>query len=161
RNPLSVIRNASSILDGLGGEPPLARAQHAQIVRQTTRLARLIDETLEFFQVLSGRVRLRREPINLARLVGSCLRAAGADPANRERHIVFRENAAPLSVEGDPQRLEQVIGQVLRNLPDIAPPSRRIGVELSADANQAVLRIRSSSPALAPEDLADSFAPFP
>jgi CheY-like chemotaxis protein len=161
RNPLSVIRNASSILDGLGGESPLAREQHAQIVRQTTRLATLISETLEFFQVLSGRVRLRHETIDLTRLVAECLRALADDPSNRERHVVFRESGVAVLVEGDPERLEQALSEVLRHLPEIAPPSRRIEVDLSVHEGHAVLRLRSSSPALAPADLADVFFPFP
>jgi len=161
RNPLSVIRNASSILDGLGGESALAREQHAQIVRQTTRLAALISETLEFFHVLSGRVCLRREAIDLSALVGACLHALADDSGDRERRLLFRESGLAVMVEGDAQRLEQALSEVLRHLPEIAPPSRRIDVELSVQDSQAVLRLHSASPAAAPAELADVFFPFP
>src|SRR5262249_8531031 len=90
RTPLGTIRNATHILERVGpGEEAVAR-QRTVIGRQTSHLARVIDDLLDASHVTSGKIHLRRQAVDLRELVGRAAReyeAAGQGPGQR---LTFR-----------------------------------------------------------------------
>lgn len=147
RNPLSVIRNASCILDNVNTKSHLAMEQRASIVRQTARLALLIDNTLDLFQILAGRVRLERQPVDLVGMAAQCLRDVRGIADVRNRQLALHSAVSTLPVEGDAQRLRQMITHLLHNALETAPEGRRIELHLTSEGNDAVLRLRGGLPA--------------
>lgn len=160
RNALSTIRHAAEILDQIGSPARPAVEQRASISRQTTRLARLTDDLVEMSQILAGRLVLERVPVNLRELVGRCL-AGVADEVDAHRHTLVLTGASEsLVVEGDPQRLEQVVTHLLTNAIHYTPPGGRIELSLAHDSGEAVLRVRDTGVGLAPEEQRHLFRPL-
>ena len=160
RNPLSTIRQAMQILDQLGAQTNQAIEQRAVVVRQTSRLAQLIDEVQDVHQVMAGKVRLRREPNDLAALASRCLTLVAAEAEAQRQELVLDKPTEPVLVEGDPQRLEQVLLQLLTNALRYTPPRGRIEVGVAREDDTAVLWVRDTGVGLSVEQLAGLFEQF-
>jgi two-component system CheB/CheR fusion protein len=160
RNPLAPIRNALSIMR-LGGPPtPVMRHARETIDRQVAHMARLIDDLLDVARIAQGKVLLRQERCDLARLVGTAagdyrgvLESAGLE-------LTLDLPAEPLWVEGDPTRLAQVVGNLLHNAHKFTGAGGRVSVRLTAEPGTAVLTVADTGIGLDPALLPRLFAAF-
>ncbi|HYE89939.1 MAG TPA: histidine kinase dimerization/phospho-acceptor domain-containing protein, partial [Terriglobales bacterium] len=106
RNPLGTIRNAMALLDhATAGEGE--RRVIDVVTRQTTQLARIVDDLLDVSRLTSGNITLQREPVDLHALARRCLDAFAAS-GRGAAHVIALEGGAAV-VDGDPARLEQVV----------------------------------------------------
>jgi nitrogen-specific signal transduction histidine kinase/CheY-like chemotaxis protein len=151
RNPLGAISTAAQVLKvtHAGGKPE-TRA-HDVIARQVGHITRLVDDLLDIERVVSGKIRLNRQPLDLADVVRGAVATFAAD-ARLDRQIdVCTE---PAWVDGDAARIEQVLTNILTNAVKYTPPGGRIRVALRADGADAVLSVEDSgfgiSPSLLP-----------
>ena len=151
RNPLGAISAAAQVLEVAHAQgKPGARA-HDVIARQVGHITRLIDDLLDIERVVSGKIRLNRQSLNLAEIVRAAVATFAAD-ARLDRQIdVCTE---PVWVDGDAVRIEQVLMNILTNAVKYTPPAGRILVALRADGADAVLSVEDSgfgiSPSLLP-----------
>ncbi len=158
RNPLAAIANANQLLETAArGDETLAFA-HGVISRQTRQLRRLIDDLLDVSRVMSGKVALSLEPLDLnesARHALAALRAAGRG----EKHAI-RHDGSPAHVLGDRTRIEQVITNLLVNAVNYTPAGGRIHVRVEESGNQVVLTVTDTGCGIAPEALPQVFDLF-
>jgi signal transduction histidine kinase/CheY-like chemotaxis protein len=160
RDPLGAVRHATQVLDRVGSQASLAVEQRAVIVRQTSRMAHLIEDMLDVYRVLAGKVAVPRVPVDLRRVAALCLQAlAGEFEAMRQR-VTFSAGAGPLTVEGDAQRLGQVITHLLTNASRHTPQGGRIDLSLERDDGEAVVRVRDTGVGLPPDKLPHLFEQF-
>lgn len=140
RNPLSAIGNAARLM-GIDTLPPDQRARmQAVLDRQVRHMSRLVDDLLDVGRVLSGKIRLVRERIELAEVVGlavAAMRTAGSLTQHR-----LDESLQPATVDGDPVRLEQIVTNLLGNAIKYTPAGGHIALTLERDGAWAVLRVR-------------------
>jgi len=160
RNPLAPIVNTLYVLERTLAADPSALRRLAIIRRQTGQLARLVDDLLDVSRITSGKIVLRRRAVDLnetARRSVDSLRAAG----KAELHDVQVALApAPLVVDGDPVRLEQVVGNLLDNAVKYSPPGTPIEVTTAREGREAVVRVRDHGVGIAPETLPHIFDLF-
>ena len=102
RNPLGAISNAAAMLITPRSRRDVEHAR-AIVARQTAHLARLIDDLLDVSRI-TGKVVLNRQPLDLAELV---VRALASVDVGRRRVV---RNLESVWVDGDPTRLEQIVG---------------------------------------------------
>ncbi len=141
RNPLGTLSNAVAVLERLEGDETM-RHVVAIIGRQTSHLARLVDDLLDVARATSGKVDLQRRTVELHALAGRCLDAL-AQAGRTERHDVGLEGG-PVHVHADPARLEQVVNNLLDNALKYTPPGGWIRVTTEVVGDAAVLRVRDS-----------------
>jgi signal transduction histidine kinase/ActR/RegA family two-component response regulator len=160
RDPLGAVRHATQVLDRVGSQASLAVEQRAVIVRQTSRMAHLIEDMLDVYRVLAGKVAVPRVPVDLRQVAAGCLQAlAGEFEAMRQR-VTFSAGAGPLTVEGDAQRLGQVVTHLLTNASRHTPQGGRIELSLERDDGEAVVRVRDTGVGLPPDRLPHLFEQF-
>jgi two-component system CheB/CheR fusion protein len=125
RNPLSPIRNAAALLAATDNNEGNAR-YHKVIDRQINKLSRLIDDLLDVTRFMRGNIILRKEPIDLLRIVNQAVEAIRH--AFEEKQIELSQSlpTTPLIVVADATRLEQAIGNVLENAAKYTDPHGRI-----------------------------------
>jgi signal transduction histidine kinase/CheY-like chemotaxis protein len=159
RNPLAAIRFA---LENLRGGAPVATASRARDVigRQVGQLVRLVDDLLDVSRITADKIQLRREPLDLARLMSTALESITPLATAADHTIDVQLPSVPVRVNGDGARLVQVFANVLNNAAKFTPRGGHIWFTADQRSNQAVVRIRDTGVGIAPDVLPRVFDMF-
>ncbi|MBX3470418.1 MAG: PAS domain-containing protein [Planctomycetes bacterium] len=159
RNPLAPIRTAVQLLRLRGQGPELARARDV-IERQAEHLARLVDDLLEVSRITSGKIRLKREAVDLGAVVARAVEASRPLLDARRHALTVTAPDRPLRCEGDPIRLAQVLANLLNNAAKYTPEGGQVALVCEVDGGEAVLTVRDTGPGIPPDMLEKVFELF-
>jgi len=128
RTPITVIQgNVEGILDGLY---PADEARLKSIIEETQILSRLVDDLRTLALAESGALRLKREPTNLMELIRETV--SGLEAQAREKDIRIEMSLeSEEDVNIDPQRVREVLTNLLSNALRYTPPGGEINVHLT------------------------------
>ena len=154
RNPLGAVANAVGVLDNVDVSSDAAVRARRIIARQTAHLSRLTDDLLDAGRVITGKIVLHREPLDLAEVVARALATAEVG-----RHRLVRDLRS-VWIDGDPTRIEQVVMNLVGNAVKYTPAGGTIAVTAAPDDGAAVLRVRDDGVGMAPELAARVFELF-
>ncbi|HET9211025.1 MAG TPA: ATP-binding protein [Thermoanaerobaculia bacterium] len=163
RNPLGAIANASYVLERLGAGDSPAQRSVAVIQRQIQHLVRLVDDLLDVSRITRGKVELRRERIDLRDPVHHAVDTLRPLVEAKEHELRLELPPDPLPLDADVTRLEQVVGNLLRNAAKYTDPGGLIEVTLRrdpGDGREAVLLVRDNGMGIAPDLLPRVFDLF-
>ncbi|HSG23222.1 MAG TPA: ATP-binding protein, partial [Azonexus sp.] len=153
RNPLSAIAAAVEVLNHVEATADAATSARSIIARQTRHLARLMDDLLDVARVISGKILLTRQPLNLAPLVDRLVATMQLTGIADRHHLNVALN--DVWIDADATRIEQVVNNLLTNALKYTPAGGRIDVAVGGDGEQAVLEVRDTGvgihPALLPK----------
>jgi PAS domain S-box-containing protein len=157
RNPLGAIEGAVQVL----GLTPLRdrRSEHAREVihRQALHMARLVDDLLDVARVMTGKIVLDCQTVNLAESVETSVAGLVSGRAAARRIDLTLE---PAWVHADPVRLEQIVGNLLQNAMKFSPADSPIKVTVRSAADQALVSVTDSGSGISPELLPHIFDLF-
>jgi len=157
RNPLNAVAGWARMLES--GQLSEERARHAVqvILRNTAAQTRLLDDLLDLSVVESGRIQLVHQPVDLRRLVVAAL--DDIRPVAAAKDIRLHDVLVPLepSVNGDPGRLQQVLGNLLDNAVKFTPRGGAIGVTLRQEGLRAELVVTDTGKGFATDRLPHVF----
>lgn len=144
RNPLAPMRNAVHLLRRIESDNPSLRRQQDVLDRQVGRMARLLDDLLDVSRMTRGQIVLRRQPLQLSRISAQAVESV--QPLLSEKHhtLHYAPPSPDLIVEGDPDRLLQIIDHLLGNAAKFTPEGGEIWLEILAEGNAAVIRVRDN-----------------
>ncbi|HET9765851.1 MAG TPA: GAF domain-containing sensor histidine kinase [Thermoanaerobaculia bacterium] len=142
RNPLSAIVNAVEVLRLASPHDPKLQQIHDIAARQAMHMKRLLDDLLDVSRVNTNRIVLARRSVALREVVREAVDSV--EPAIRQRghQLELELPEAPLLVDGDPDRLLQVVSNLLANAAKYTEPGGHVWVSLAIEDEQAVLRVR-------------------
>ena len=160
RNPLAPIRNGVYLLERTGPADERSRRALAIIARQVRHLARLIDDLLDVTRITRGKIRLQRERLELGGLLGGVAEDQREAFVKAGIELEVRLADEPLTVDGDPTRLAQMVGNLLQNAVKFTPRGGRTTLSLAREADQAVVRVEDTGAGIAPETIEHLFQPF-
>ena len=158
RTPITVIQgNLQALLDGIY---PLTQEEIAQIYDETLILARLVDDLRALTQADAGQLSLSLDAIDPAELVTQAV--AVFQDAAREKAIQLQADIAPHlpAICADPQRVRQVIYNLLSNALRHTPSGGQIRVIALPDGDGVQFIVADSGPGLTPEEQARVFDRF-
>jgi signal transduction histidine kinase/CheY-like chemotaxis protein len=141
RNPLSAITGAVRVVELTHAHGERAVRAHDVIGRQVSHISHLINDMLDVERVVSGKVRLNRAPLDLAEAARRAVATFTGD-AMLDRIIDLRTE--PVWIDADPERIQQVVTNIITNAVKYTPPGGHIGVTLRADDGDAVLTIEDT-----------------
>ncbi|XLZ70535.1 ATP-binding protein [Massilia sp. SR12] len=158
RNPLSPILIALELmrLKGLGG---LAR-EHAAIERQAHHLVRLVDDLLDVARIAQGKIALRRERVELSRLLAQALETVSGLLEERQQGLALDVPETGLALNADPMRFVQVLVNLLTNAAKYSNPGGHISVRAWAEQGRAVLTVRDTGIGIGEDMLPHLFDKF-
>ncbi len=159
RNPLAAIDAGLAVLDAGDGDPALRKKMLAMMRRQVRRQAALLGGLLDVSSVVRGTLRLERRVVPLASIVEAAIEGC-RDRRDERQRLEVRLPAEPLPVEADPQRLEQVVCNLLDNAIKFSPPDGPISLAVCRDGGEAVLEVSDQGAGIDPEMLQTIFEPF-
>jgi signal transduction histidine kinase len=142
RNPLHAIVLAADLLEDRAITAERAARARAIIGRQARHVARLIDDLLDVSRVNSGRIGLVRHPINLADCVADCVTTL-RETHQLDRHTLQIE-IEQAWVEGDSDRLIQILTNLLSNAIKYTPSGGKIRISAYPEGEDVVLRVEDN-----------------
>jgi signal transduction histidine kinase/ActR/RegA family two-component response regulator len=139
RNPIGAIAGAIQVLDVVGTDQAPAVRARVIITRQVQHLARLLEDLLDVGRLATGKIVLARQPIDLADLVRRSVAVLGGD-GRLDRHVEV--TTAPVWIDADPTRIEQIVGNLVGNAIKYTQPGGRIRVTVRLDGRDALLTVQ-------------------
>lgn len=134
RTPLSLVQgNLEAILDGLY---ELNLENVASVHEETLVLTRLVNDLRDLALAEAGQLRLQRDTVDLADLVERAVEGFRTPAAGQEVTLVTELSSGLTPVNGDEQRLKQVLINLLSNALHHTPPGGRITVSVKLVSSQ-------------------------
>jgi signal transduction histidine kinase len=160
RTPLGAICNALQVLALAGDDPDLRESARGLMERQTQCIGRLVDDLLEVARVEHGKIKLRKEPLDLKQSVDRAIETVRASILERGQQLEVTLPRESVSVTADAGRLEQVLNNLLNNAVKYTQPGGRIWLSAESGGGGVVLRIRDTGIGIAAEMLPYVFDSF-
>jgi two-component system, sensor histidine kinase len=160
RSPLASIHNAVHFLSSQVDETPARRQMHALLERQVQRMTQLVDDLLDVSRILNGRLQLRLERIDLRTVVNHAIETAAPDINARSHRLITASPDAPVWLQADSYRLEQVFVNLLANAAKYTDNGGKVTVRVYVRDSQAVIRICDSGMGIAADALPQVFGLF-
>ena len=149
RTPLTTIRmHAEMLEEGLVSEARRPRV-YGELVHESVRLARLVENVLEISRLEEGQRPLHLEQGDLRAHVSEIVDGYRPFVERKSFSIVGPEDGTPIEVLFDVQAVEQIVINLIDNAVKYAAESeRRIEVSVDVEAESAVLRVRNHGPGI-------------
>jgi signal transduction histidine kinase len=160
RNPLSAIFNALHVLRLQESENSIQEKAKIVLERQFGQLAHLIDDLLEVSRVITGRIQLHQERLEMRGIVERAIESARSLIDGRKHELSVSLPAEPIWLHGDPSRLEQVVVNLLNNAAKYTDEGGQLWLNVKQEGSEVVLRVRDTGVGIAPELLPRIFDLF-
>ena len=160
RTPMNTVSILVNVLRS-GRLAPEKQGQALETIDRNLRVQlRLLEDLLDTSRIISGKLRieLRSTPLR------SCVERAieSVRPTIDEKQLAFAVDLGneDLSVRADPERLQQVLVNVIGNAVKFTPQGGSVRVHVSSDGSTAVIETVESGSGIRPEFLPHVFEPF-
>lgn len=160
RTPLTSIQNAVRCLGSQSEETPGRQRTQALIERQVRRMTQLVDDLLDVSRITHGRLHLQRERIDLRVVVSNAIETLESDIRERQHRLTTALPDAPVWLQADPWRLEQVFVNLLANASKYTDGGGELRIWMHTGDGQAVTHVRDSGIGIAPDVLPRIFDLF-
>ena len=162
RTPLNAIGGYVELID-MGLRGPVTEQQHedlARIQRSQQHLLSLINDVLNFVRLDTGHIRYHIERVP----VGAALQRVEelVLPQLRPKSLHYdRPSFDPsLSAKADPEKMRQILVNLLTNATKFTEPGGRVDVSCSADADTVKILVRDTGTGIPHDRLDEIFEPF-
>jgi PAS domain S-box-containing protein len=144
RNPLAPIASAAELLKiGTHNEERVRKSSEV-ISRQVKHMTSLVDDLLDISRVTRGLIQLERVPLEVAAIVSGAVEQARPLIEAREHALVVHADPGGAQVLGDPNRLVQVLANLLNNAAKYTPRGGRIVLSVERAAGTVSIGVRDN-----------------
>ncbi len=162
RNPLNVILGYSEVLLGS------AEAKQSQFIKRAAQVirrnalaqAQLVRDLLDLSRLHIGLLSINPEVVSLTTTVTNAVETVRSEAAGKNVMLDVSGTDNVVLVSGDPLRLEQIVWNLLNNAVKFTPPGGKVMVQLEAQNNSAVLKIKDTGEGIDPNFLPHVFEMF-
>jgi signal transduction histidine kinase len=151
RNPLAPISAAAALMQLGSPDPSLIRHTSEVIGRQVRHMTGLVDDLLDVSRVTRGKVKINRLPQDIARIVDSAVEQVRPLLEARRHRLVLEPALRPAMVEGDENRLVQVITNLLNNAAKYTPDGGEIRVRTVLRDDDVIVTVEDNGIGIALE----------
>ncbi|HEU4352705.1 MAG TPA: response regulator [Burkholderiales bacterium] len=160
RNPLAPIRNAVEVIRRLAPPDPKLTMARDVVDRQVSLLARLVEELLDVSRISQGKIALKKEPVDLARVIAHSVETSRPLIDARSQKLKLSVPAAPVWLSADFARLSQVVSNLLNNASKYTGEGGRIELSAAAAKGEATIAVRDNGAGIDPQLLDKVFELF-
>jgi signal transduction histidine kinase len=161
RTPLAALRTFNELLQEHAGDDPDTRAEFlAASGQQIERLDWLAQNLLELSKLDSGLVLLDLRPEDLRAAVESAAEQMEATARRRGVRLALHLPEAPVRIRHDPQRIGQVVANLVGNAIKFTPREGSVDVELRPSPDGAEIEVRDTGVGIDPSELPRIFDRF-
>jgi signal transduction histidine kinase len=160
RTPLTAVLGWTRMLVRHEVQPERVAHALGVIERNALAQARLVEDLLDLSRIAGGRLRLKLAQIDLTAVVRDALEAIGPSAEAKRLLLDVQIPATGPLVTGDPERLQQVIWNLLTNAIKFTPSGGTVALSLTTTPDGTELTVRDSGRGIAPDFLPFVFDPF-
>lgn len=160
RAPLQAILSWVDLVRNADGRRELIDKGLDVIERSANSQRRILEDLMDISRVIGGKLHLKLEALDIETFVSQTLdlHRLEADTADIALETDLADD--PRSLRADPDRLTQILSNLVSNALRFTPPGGTIRIETERDGERVVLRVVDDGQGIAPEDLEDLFQPF-
>ena len=159
RNPLAPLRNALQILRMTSDQDGAIRAGE-MMERQVEHMVRLVDDLMEVSRITRGKIDLRREPVDVSQLIRIAVETSRPLIEAAGHKLLVTLPAEPLTIDGDPVRLTQVVSNLLNNSAKYTDAGGQIWLTVAREGSAVAISVRDTGAGIPPEMLPQVFELF-
>ncbi len=156
RTPLNAVLGWSHMLRTGTLSPEAMERAFDSLQRNARAQTQLVDDLLDMSRIVSGKLQIRFDRVDLAVVVEAAaetvLPAAASKGVSLE---VITDPEEPIEVQGDADRLRQMVWNLISNAVKFTPPGGRVEVLLGRPDGSAEIVVRDTG-----EGIAERFLPF-
>ncbi|MBY0527279.1 MAG: PAS domain S-box protein [Gemmataceae bacterium] len=160
RNPLAPIRNAAHLLRMHATDEPQQQWAHDVIERQLEHLTRLVDDLLDVSRLSGGKIKLRKEVLDVATVLTRAVETARPLIDARRHRLRVTLPDEPVHLFADATRLAQVVGNLLNNAAKYTEEGGLIWLEAKRQGPEVIIRVRDTGVGIATDMLPRVFDLF-
>ena len=159
RTPMNAVLGWARVLRSTSADETTRERGLASIERNAHTQARLIEDLLEISRIVTGKLRLQIRDVDLAAIVDTAVDNVKPAALAKRLRLTARINVRPALTQGDPDRLQQVIWNLLANAVKFTPPDGAVTIALTRQDGY-VLTVQDSGPGIEPKFLPHVFDAF-
>jgi signal transduction histidine kinase len=160
RNPLAPMVNAMTLLESPAVDPNMAKRAHGIMRRQLTQMVRLVDDLLDVSRITSGKLVIRKQPVELSQIVQNAVDTARPLIDERGQKLSVQLPHEPIHLAADAVRLSQVFSNLLNNAARYSDPGTTITLRAAVDDDGVRVSVADEGVGIPPESLASIFEMF-
>lgn len=162
RIPLTgIIGYAEFLEDEIGGTLSEQQQEFArQITREAHRMTGLLNELLDFARMEAGKFKIEPRPILLSEPLTSAVNTFRPAMAKKQLEIVIDLPPDLPMVHADPERVIQIMSNLLSNALKFTPEGGRITVRSYPEAERVFTEVSDTGIGITPEELSHMFERF-
>lgn len=160
RNPLAPIGNGLQILRLRAASDPVTEPTVGMMERQLKHMTRLVDDLLDVGRITSGKLQLHTQQVRLTDVLDSAVESARSLIEARRHELRIDVRAADLVAQVDPDRMVQVISNLLSNSAKYTDPGGSISVTLDREQQNATITVADNGIGIPSDSIEHVFRMF-
>src|SRR5262249_1447723 len=150
---------AVHFMQRMPADDPAQQRMREIVDRQSTHLARIVDDLVDISRITHGLLKLDRAELDLGDVIKGAVEATAAALESSKHHlpIALADHSV---VNGDAHRLTQIVTNLLTNAVRYTPPGGNIRVAVRSESSSAVLSVRDDGMGLEGSMLGNIFDMF-
>jgi two-component system CheB/CheR fusion protein len=141
RNPLAAVLNATNLMEEARFDGTTVERCHTVIGRQSSHMARLLDDLLDVSRITHGKFELRKQDLDLRGPIEAAIESVAPLVAERKIELRVELLTEAVLVRGDASRLQQVVVNLLSNAIAYSPSGAPVELRLERAADRAHLQV--------------------
>jgi CheY-like chemotaxis protein len=145
---------------GNQGDPKSHARAREVIDRQLRHLVRLVDDLLDVTRIASNKLQLRKQLLRLDVIVQQAVESAAPNFERGRQRFIAPLLPPDVWLDADPDRMVQVLTNLLNNASKFTPPGGRVSLAVEANDAEVTLRVSDTGIGVKPDDQARVFDLF-
>jgi PAS domain S-box-containing protein len=160
RGPLAPLASMLEVMKRADEDGDVVSQARDTMDRQLGHLVRLVDDLLDVGRITSGRLELRKQPVDLASVVHRAVESCRPLAEELGHDVTVTLPAEPIDLYADPVRLAQVFNNLLNNACKYAEPRGRIWLTTERQGSDVIVKVKDSGRGIPPDKLDSIFEMF-
>ena len=160
RTPLNAVIGWSRMLNSGRLDPETSLHAQEVIARNASAQKQIIEDILDVSRVITGKLQLHLRPVDLATVVHAALDAVRPAMDAKEIRVETKIDSNLRAISGDPDRLQQVVWNILSNAAKFTPTSGEVHISVRQSGTHALIQVKDNGPGIDPAFLPYVFERF-
>jgi len=144
RNPLAPIRTGLEVMKVIKDDPTTLEEVRETMERQTRQLISLVDDLLDVSRITCGKFELRICRMLLSDCIKTAVESVCSVIHEFEHQLSIRVPDEPIFLEADPNRLAQILSNLLNNAAKYTPPGGEITLEATLLGEECCISVKDN-----------------